>query len=562
MKSSPNDVELTQSEQSFCTGSEVTGSGTDGNSESHSDETDFLVFKDHGLRGLIGWLTGLQHSVGHKLLVLLVAVQHILKGAGCTLAWKSTSYLYKQYHLPAQQVQILNAVVGLPWVLKPIVGLASDVCPIKGYRKAPYMAVASIIGVGACLVIGLLPSVWMPVHVLVGCLFLFQNQVTTTDLLTEALWAERLQAIPSLGPDLLTFVFAGSQVSCIVAVVASGFLIEYMGAQAVFICIAVLACSPILPLSLGYTEESLLTTEAVAALRQKFMKHKEACALAVVMLACAVCICITAMVSCDPTVNAAVSCLAAAVVLVTFSLVLSPVIAKFAAFSLIQTSMSLSVAGPAFYFLTDTPEEYPEGPHFSTVFFNTVLGAVGGICSLLGFYTYHTFSAKITYRSLLVSANVALSLLHLCDVLLFSRVNLRIGLADHVFVIGGAVLGPVISQWHWMPQVGLFSSLCPKDMEATMFALIVGCHNLGVSVASSAGGMLLQALGCNPHGAPGDGEQLRRLWIASGISSLLPLLSVLLLFWLVPDGRQGERPQGEGLDATAGSPWRRLAQAE
>eukprot|EP00414_Alexandrium_minutum_P005776 CAMPEP_0113833084 /NCGR_PEP_ID=MMETSP0328-20130328/7719_1 /TAXON_ID=39455 /ORGANISM="Alexandrium minutum" /LENGTH=119 /DNA_ID=CAMNT_0000801331 /DNA_START=20 /DNA_END=375 /DNA_ORIENTATION=+ /assembly_acc=CAM_ASM_000350 len=119
--------------------------------------------------------------------------------------------------------------------------------------------------------------------------------------------------------------------------------------------------------------------------------------------------------------------------------------------------MSLSVHGPAFYFLTDTPEEYPEGPHFSTVFFNSVLGAVGGLCSLLGFYTYHSFSAKISYRSLLVTSNIALSLLHLCDVLLFSRANLRLGLPDHLFVLGGAVVGPVIAQWQWMPQVALFS---------------------------------------------------------------------------------------------------------
>ncbi|CAE7880431.1 unnamed protein product, partial [Symbiodinium sp. KB8] len=80
-------------------------------------------------------------------------------------------------------------------------------------------------------------------------------------------------------------------------------------------------------------------------------------------------------------------------VLGAFLLLLSPVIAKFAAFTLIQTSLHLSVSGPAFYFLTDSPEQYPEGPHFSKVFYNTCLGSVGSLATLLGLYTYNRYSA-------------------------------------------------------------------------------------------------------------------------------------------------------------------------
>jgi len=345
------------------------------------------------------------------------------------------------------------------------------------------------------------------------------------------------------------------------SVLASGFVIEYLGAQSAFVLAAALACGVMYPLARGYVEEPLLTAAEAAEIRRKFWAQREACALAFVMLIGAGCICVSSLLTSDAAVSAAVCCGAAGVVLVTSSLVLSPVIASFAAFSLVQSSMSLSVHGPVFYFMTDTPEEYPEGPHFSAVFFNTVLGCVSGLCSLLGFYTYHACSARVSYRSLLVAANVALSLLHLLDLLLFSRANLRLGLPDHLFVIGGAVMGPVISQWHWMPQAALFSSLCPKDMEATMFSLIVGCHNLGVGVAASVGSLLLHALDCNPRGAPGDSEQFRHLWIASGVSSLLPMVCVLLLFRLVPEGRQGEPLEAEGgLDATTGSLWRRSVQ--
>ena len=34
------------------------------------------------------------------------------------------------------QVQIFSGVVSLPWAMKPVVGLTSDVAPIFGYHKA------------------------------------------------------------------------------------------------------------------------------------------------------------------------------------------------------------------------------------------------------------------------------------------------------------------------------------------------------------------------------------------------------------------------------------------
>merc|ERR1719439_83550 len=87
----------------------------------------------------------------------------------------------------------------------------------------------------------------------------------------------------------------------------------------------------------------------------------------------------------------------AMVMLLSFSIMLSPIIAKFNAFSLIQTSCTFTVSGAAFYFFTDTPEQYPEGPHFSPFFYNTVLGVVQCIFSLIGIYCYQRFMSTWKY---------------------------------------------------------------------------------------------------------------------------------------------------------------------
>ena len=45
----------------------------------------------------------------------------------------------------------------------------------------------------------------------------------------------------------------------------------------------------------------------------------------------------------------------------------------------------------------------------------------------------------------------------------------------------------ITHQWMWMPGILLLGQLCPKGSEATMYALLAGCHNLGNSGANMLG---------------------------------------------------------------------------
>lgn len=261
----------------------------------------------------------------------------------------------------------------------------------------------------------------------------------------------------------------------------------------------------------------------------------------------------------DPFINCMAAVCVAVVMLVTFSIFLSPVIAKFNAFSLIQTSLSMHMGGAAFYFFTDTPEQYPEGPHFSEFFFNSVMGTAGAVFSLLGIYCYQRYMSNWSYRKLLVCTNVMYAVLSSFDVLLFTRMNLKLGIPDAAFVLSSTCLGSVISQWKWMPGVVILSHLCPKGMEAIMYALLAGCHNLGNMVAASSGAYLLEVLGCSPRGAPNESKEFENLWIVSAVTTVLPVITIILLFWLIPDARQDESLMEEtDRDATRGSIYRRM----
>merc|ERR1719502_847433 len=103
--------------------------------------------------------------------------------------------------------------------------------------------------------------------------------------------------------------------------------------------------------------------------------------------------------------------------------------------------------------------------------------------------------------------------------MMFTRLNIRLGIPDTYFVLGANVLQTIVGQWMWMPGIVILSQLCPKGMEATMYALLAGCHNLGNTIASNCGAWVLLLLGCNPTGADNETAQFDKLWLGSALST-------------------------------------------
>jgi folate/biopterin transporter len=472
--------------------------------------------------------------------------------------------MFKSYSVPAPQVQVYTGVTMLPWAMKPVIGLISDYFPLFGYNKAPYMVLTTLAGITAYASLGLIPETLMPVGVAVIFVFMATSQTSTADLLAEAKYSEKIKANPEHGPSLLSYVWLGMQVGGLVAIAASGVVLTYYGWHAVFAMTVVPAAVLLFPVLAGYLGEEPVSDEAVADVRNRFCEQREMCFLCLVMLIATTSLTASGMYIENHAVNAALALVIGAVVLLSFSVSLSPTVAKFNAFALIQTACKLSTSGAAFYFYTDTPEQYPAtdtspgGPHFSKFFYVSVLGTISGICSLIGIWTYMRWMSTWRYRSLLVFTNLTVSLFFFLDVLFFSRVTKRMGIPDEYFVIGTDIFEEILGTWQWMPQVTILSYMVPRGMEATMFALLAGCHNFGTVISNNCGALLLQQLGVRPQGAVGETAMFDNLWIASAIGTTLPLVAICALFWLIPDCSQTEKFTHEETDSvTTGSLWRR-----
>lgn len=506
----------------------------------------------------LDFLASLEEHYGYKLLVMLFSTQHLIKGFAASFISPCTSYLLASYKVSGPHMQVFLGVMQLPWAMKPIIGLISDALPINGYNKSPYIILSSIVGVASLLLLGMSSYAKLSVTAAVICLFFVQLQFSTVDLLSEAKYAEKMQSVPEHGPALMSYVWFGLQLGGLVSVLLIGPTMQYCGIRLPYIIAAIPASTAMCAVASGFLEERQLTTETHADLRQRLYQQKEACVLCLIMLACTVLLMALGLFVQDIIVNAVASQVVALIVLISFSILLRPEIAKVTAFFLIQNSMSLSIGGASFYFYTDTAKEYPNGPHFSMWFYTSVLGIFGSVFSLLGIYSYQKYATGWNYQSLLFVSNLLLTVLSFSDVILFSRLNLKLGIPDHAFVLGGSALATVVQQWQWMPGVIMISQLCPKGMEAIMYSLLAGCFNLGSTISSNSGALFLQVLDIKPTGTPADADAFKYLWVGSAISTVLPTVSLFLIPWLVPNCTQTEKilTENEG-DATAGSLWRR-----
>lgn len=152
--------------------------------------------------------------------------------------------------------------------------------------------------------------------------------------------------------------------------------------------------------------------------------------------------------------------------------------------------------------------------------------AVGSVGSLVGVILYQNILKDHTFRSVLCSSQLLLSLSGMLDLILVLRLNLKIGIPDYYFAVIDEGISKMINRIKWMPLLVLSSKLCPPGIEGTFFALLMSIDNIGVLSGSWIGGLLLHLLRITR-------TEFKNLWAAILIRNVMRLLPLALLF-LVP----------------------------
>lgn len=484
----------------------------------------WLGFKDYW-RQL--WTT-----LGWRFLVFLGFSQMLQKGLLQTLLG-GTLLPYFKPRADASTFQIYSMIIMIPWSIKPIIGLASDLILVGGYNKRAWLVLSTIVGtVGAGVL--LVPAI--PVLFAVGCFTCISLEISLFDLLSEGKYSEVRKANPAIGSSISSLVQGMQSLGALVALSFVGSLSDAGLFEVTFVLMTILCAIPLGPTLLGWLPE----IKAPGAFFQwaNMEQLRRDWAMVSVIAFCGVSSIITGLVVqlTTPFVGLVVAfvllCLSLAGCWATFPAPITQV----ALYSVLTTIGQPSMGGALDYFYTASPVCLPDGPAFSYLYYIAVTGIVGTLFRLLGSAAYEVFLSRLRFRPVLLITTVLVCLAGLSDFILVMRWNKTIGIPDKTFYLfGEAILEPLLSMLNWIPASALIALAVPDGMEASSFAFMAGISNFSSMVSQLTGLIIFTAAGVTADGDACNFEALP--WLVLMCHICFPLMMVPAIYF-IPDIRQ------------------------
>ncbi|ORC90302.1 pteridine transporter, partial [Trypanosoma theileri] len=168
-------------------------------------------------------------------------------------------------------------------------------------------------------------------------------------------------------------------------------------------------------------------------------------------------------------------------------------------------------------------------------FYQTVAGIIGVVASICGITLFNYIFSKRTYWMTFIVTALLLVMSNFFDLIIVMRWN-KPRVTDYVvFILGDAVLSQVISMLNWMPLFVLLSRLCPRGSESTVYAILAASGNLGQSMASIIGTLIMEYRLPVVTKPPCNYDNLKWIIVVGGFC--VPLLQIPLIFFLIPRAR-------------------------
>lgn len=91
----------------------------------------------------ISWIRMLSKEMHWSFVFGVLVVYGISQGFGGALSRVGTEYYMKDVQkVQPSEAQFYSGITSIPWLVKPLWGLLTDVLPILGYRRRPYFIVS------------------------------------------------------------------------------------------------------------------------------------------------------------------------------------------------------------------------------------------------------------------------------------------------------------------------------------------------------------------------------------------------------------------------------------
>jgi hypothetical protein len=399
--------------------------------------------------------------------------------------------------------------VGLPWSMKMVVGVASDVYPIAGSRRGAYLllgTLCSLVGYAALATTVSSRGMYLAMSVLITVGFMIQDVVADALSVEIAENDEELGHIQTLGR--MALLIGGISVGYL-----SGVLAGWLGARGTF------AVAMILP---------LLVAVSVLFVRSRRRQAPAATATAGPL----------ASGRAQLVLLLGLAYAAFGVALELFQAPFSREIALVVSGGLIGlllrrvgVSRGVAIAALVIFMFRATPivgQGYSYWAIDRLGFDQQFLGLLAQVSSVVGLVGLLVFRKTIVKRSVsftLFWVMIAGGILYLPSIGLFYGLHEWLGISARTLAFIDTTISAPLAQLAMVPMLILIARSAPPGAEATMFAIMASLMNLALSASQLFTEYLNEAFAVTQA----DYSGLGRLMITVGLIGLVPLLALPLL---------------------------------
>jgi len=183
-------------------------------------------------------------------------------------------------------------------------------------------------------------------------------------------------------------------------------------------------------------------------------------------------------------------------------------------FFMLQNALVPSFSQAWFFFQTDVLG-------FTTEFISAQ-GLFAYAFLLLGSAVYSRYVQGAPFLTIFYACQLFGAMVSLSAPVLVSRLNLRFGVADELFLLGSDAIETVLNRLTMQPFFVIAARLCPVGCEAALYSAFMSIYNLGNTTSGVYGAALTSWFGVEK----GAYDNLLGLMLFRSASMLLPLLLI------------------------------------
>lgn len=276
-----------------------------------NDEYDNMVYQlpshpsplDYALlypRAIASFFRRVHRAFGWQYVCFVVLVYGLNQGLGESFGFFGTQYLLTDeapagLGLGPERFAAIEGFAHMPWQMKAVYGILSDLLPIGGLHRSPYVTIASIVGSAAFGLLATLRGKALFAQLAAVLLMLGNFSMASPDVMIDASMAERTVTNPRHGSDLQALAWGMLSIFSLVGSAVKGSVLSAFGTRTLFAACVVSSAAMLPPALLGWMGERRDTEAAkcccapttVAKVREAFADRGRAPVLRLSLVVCA-----------------------------------------------------------------------------------------------------------------------------------------------------------------------------------------------------------------------------------------------------------------------------------